>query len=368
MGSNSPSGAAAKDDSLGMSIGGGRTWLALLVVLVASGVVSCADDADDHPGGNVVLYTSIPEGLVDQIEGVIEQRFPDIDGTWWVPIGGESISLTVVRGRTADIEELIAEDIADEGRIRADLIWLAEPSPYERYKDKGLLAPYSPPPDAPIPADYIDPDGYYVAARVMSMVVAWNTDLCPGGLDDWPDLLSADSSAFPVPRSGAARATIKGLLENYGRSYLLGLAVAGAQPVPSNEDAASGVADGKYEAAAVLDYMARQGKASGQPIDYAYPASGTVVIPSPIAITAGAKNPGAAEAVADFIMSQAGQKMVVEIGSFYPARSDVDPPAGAPPLDTITAIGMDWDELEAEIGEITRLWVEAFGRSGTRVS
>ena len=329
----------------------------IAVVLV---VASCDAGPAEEASGEVVLYTSMPSSVVDRLEGVVEQEFPDLDGMYWVSALGEGITLRVVRGRTADIEQRIAQEI-DEGGILADVIWLAEPSPYERYKDLGLLAPYSPPPDAPIRAGYIDSDGYFVAGRVISMVVAWNTALWPRGLNDWSDLWRMERSAFPAPESGAARTTIKALLDRYGTDFFTELVRSGGVSVPSNGDARDGLADGPYEAAAVLDYMARQAKASGLPVDYAYPSSGTVIIPSPIAITSEASNPEAARLLVDFILSQAGQEIVVQIGSFYPVRSDVGPPPGAPPLNTISVLEFDWESLATEVAAISDLWTDLYG-------
>jgi iron(III) transport system substrate-binding protein len=303
----------------------------------------------------------MPDDVVDRLKGVIERRFPDLDGNLWITLGS-GISLSVVRGRTADIQERIASEI-DNGGIQADLIWLAEPSPYETYKGMGLLAPYEPPSDAPIPPSYIDADGYYVAGRIISMVIAWNTIVMPVGLADWPDLQKVELNAFPAPESGAARATIKALTDKYGPEFFTTLANVGGVSVPSNGAARDGVTEGTFEAVAVLDYMAREAKAAGSPIDFAYPASGTVVIPSPIAITTAAPNPAGARAVVDFILSQPGQKILVEIGNFYPVRSDVAPPVGAPPLDTIRALDIDWNTLAAEIDAISTLWESLYRTS-----
>jgi iron(III) transport system substrate-binding protein len=292
---------------------------------------------------------------------VIERRFPDLEGDFWLgPLDSEGIQLTVVRGRTADIEERIAGEI-EAGGIQADLIWLAEPSPYEAYKDMGLLAPYTPPADAPIPPSYVDPDGFYVAGRIISMVIAWNTSLWPEGIADWPDLDDVGLVAFPAPESGAARATIKALIDRYGSEFFTSLAAGGMVSVPSNGAARDGVTEGEFGAVAVLDYMARAAKATGAPIDFVYPVGGTAQIPSPIAITADAPNPTAARAVVDFILSQPGQEIIVQIGSFYPVRTDVAPPVGARPLHTITALDIDWKTLPAEIDAISDLWEGLFG-------
>lgn len=332
----------------------------LLSMLIASGLLSaCGDDATGS--GEVVLYTSMPDAVVMRLQGVVEQRFPDLDGNYWLA-AGDGITLRVVRGRTADIQQRIANELDDDG-IQADVIWLAEPSPYRTFADLGLLAPYQPPAGAPIPSNYVDADGFYVAGRIISMVLAWNTAGLPDGLDDWPDLLEVTPSAFPAPESGAARATIKALIDMYGREYFTSLATGGATAVPSNGAARDGVAGGTFNAVAVLDYMARQAKKAGSPVDFIYPASGTAVIPSPIAITRDANNPTGAETLVDFILSAPGQEIMVQIGDFYPVRTDVDPPAGAPPLDTLAQLDIDFAALSSEIDGISELWAELFGAS-----
>lgn len=333
--------------------------LLALALLAASSLVACGDSGGASASNEVVLYTSMPDSVVDRLKGVIEQRFPDLEGNVWMPMD-ESISLRVVRGRTADIELLIANEISS-GDFEADLIWLAEPSPYEAYKDMGLLAPYQPPAGTPILSRYIDPDGFFVAGRLIAMVLAWNTALLPEGLTDWPDLLEVDQAAFPGTGSGAARATIKALLDRYGQDYFATFAEGGGMAVASNGDARDGVVDGTLQAVAVLDYMARKAKASGSSIDFAYPSGGTVLIPSPIAITASAPNPTDAKAVVDFILSAPGQEILVQIGDFYSVRGDVEPPVGATALDDITTLTVDWRALSSEIEQVNSLWAELFG-------
>jgi iron(III) transport system substrate-binding protein len=339
----------------------------VLALLLGTGLLAACGGEDDTASGEVVLYTSVPESIIELLSGVVEQRFPDLEGEYWVPPHG-GITLRVERGRTADIQQRIANDIETTGRIQADVIWLAEPSPYETYKDMGLLAPYLPPAEAPIPAAYIDPDGYYVAGRVISMVIAWNTSLRPDGLSDWLDLAGVHTNAFPAPESGAARATIKAITETQGLDFFSRLEHVGGVSVPSNGAARDGLVEGQFEAVAVLDYMARQAKEEGSAIDFAYPDSGTVLIPSPIAITADAPNPGAAEVFVDFILSQAGQEIVVQIGSFYPARTDVAVPSGAPPLEEITALAVDWRALAADEGAISEYWEEVYGAAAPLVT
>jgi iron(III) transport system substrate-binding protein len=343
----------------------GFSRLAAAALLAAVLVVaSCSGEDKPHPAsGQIVLYTSMPSAIIDQLEGVFEGAFPDFQGNTWVQPGADDaggITLEVVRGRTADLQARIDDEVASGG-VQADVIWLAEPSPYETYKDMGLLAPYRPPEDAPISGDFVDPDGYYVAGRVIAMVLAWNSDLADRPLMDWSDLLGVGLSAFPAPESGAARATISALLDLYGEGYFGNLWAVGGVAVPSNGAARDGLTSGMFEAVAVLDYMVRLAQANGASVEYAYPRSGTVIIPSPLAITAGATNPDAARVFVDYVLSKTGQEIVVELGSFYPVRSDVAVPPNAPPLGEVVALEVDWTALADETTAIAAMWESVFG-------
>ncbi len=335
-------------------------------LLVATAVLTaCGGNSAeaDLPSGDVVLYTSMPAPLVERLEKIFEGVFPDLEGQRWVAPGRDDaggMSLTVVRAATGPLLDRIEEERQGEG-VAADVIWLADPAAMEQLKAAGMLAPYSPPPDAPIPPEYVDPDGYYVAGRVINMVLAWNTTLLPDGLRDWIDLADDERRrAFPSPRSGAARAAIQALRDEYGDEFLRTLAASGVSEVESNGAARNAIVAGAYEATAVLDYMIRQARADGMPVDMRFPASGTVVIPSPLGVSASAANPDAAEAFIDFVLSEPGQRVLVEIGSFYPVRTDVSPPAGAPPLEQVARLPVDWGRLAADGGELEGLWREMF--------
>lgn len=297
--------------------------------------------------GDVLIYTSVPENIINELAAVFEEVHPEIN-------------LEVFRATTGDVQARIATE-QQAGGVQADLIWVAEPSAYESYKVDGLLAPTPPPEGAPIPEEFIDPDGFYVAGRVINMIVAWNTAAHPDGLEGWNDLLEVDDAVFPSPGSGAALAAIKGIRDEIDSDFFRTFADQGGTQVASNGAARDALISGEFGAAGVLDYMIRAAKAEGSPVDLIYPASGTVVIPSPIAITADASNPDAARVFVDFLLSQEGQQTVVEVGSFYPARTDIEPPEGAPPLEEITRISPDWAELVEEADEIDAMWSETFG-------
>lgn len=298
--------------------------------------------------GTIMLYTSVPEPVMNELAAAFEEAHPDIQ-------------LEIFRASTGDVQARIAVE-QEAGDVAADLIWVAEPSAYEAYKDQDLLAQYSPPEDAPIDEGFIDPDGYYVAARVINMIVAWNTDEIPDGLTDWDDLIEqADRAVFPPPSSGSVLAAVLGIRTDVNDEFFQEYADAGGSQISSNGAARDALISGEFAAAGVLDYMIRGAKADGAPVEMVFPESGTVLIPSPIAITADSDNPEAAKVFADFLLSVEGQEAVVDIGNFYPVRSDVDAPEGAPNLDEIETIQVDWLELVERTDEINSDWAELFG-------
>lgn len=298
--------------------------------------------------GSLMIYTSVPEPVINELKAEFEEQFPDLE-------------LQIFRGSTGDVTARIEVE-QQAGQVQADLIWVAEPSAYEAFKADDLLAPYSPPADAPIPDTFIDDDGYYVAGRVINMIVAWNTNELPDGLSDWPDLIDhADRAVFPPPSSGSVLAAAAALRDEFGDDYFVQFEEAGGSQVSSNGAARDALISGEFAAAGVLDYMIRGAKADGSPVDLAYPESGTVVIPSPIAITASAQNPEGAKVFMDYLLSQQGQQAVVEIGNFYPVRTDVDAPEGAPSLEELTKLEVDWEELVERTEEINEYWRQIFG-------
>jgi iron(III) transport system substrate-binding protein len=99
----------------------------------------------------------------------------------------------------------------------------------------------------------------------------------------------------------------------------------------------------------------------GSPINYVWPADGAVFIPSPIAILKDTKNLKAAELFVNYILSPEGQDAIVKVGDFYPVRSDVSAPAGAPDIKSIKIMKTDWKAVKDNTEDINKKWSDLFG-------
>ncbi len=109
----------------------------------------------------------------------------------------------------------------------------------------------------------------------------------------------------------------------------------------------------------VLDYKIRDMKEKGSPIDFVWPAEGTVMVPSPIGIIASTKNLESAKRFVDYSISQDGQQEFTR-NKFIPIRKDVSPPAGTPDLEDIKLMKTDWQWLRDNYSEIIQKFNEIF--------
>jgi len=322
----------------------GYLFLAAMLVMGASNSLGA-------PSGKIALYTSVPQPIADKIQADFSANFP-------------AINLVVFRaGTSAVVTKLMTEKAA--GSIMADLIWVAEPSTYEDFKAQGLLLKFTPDEARAVAAEMKDEDGYYYAGRLMNMIIAYHTSLTspPKG---WRDLASPSFSrraGFPTPlNSGAAEAAVRTLVDKFGWKFFEDFKAGGGKQVKNNSSARDMVSTGELSVGVLLDYMVRGAKKKGSPIDYVWPEEGAIFIPSPIGILKASKNPEAAIAFVNYLLSKEGQQTLVKKGNFYPVRADVKSPPGAPDLDTIKILPTNWKAVREKRQETKDNWSRLFGK------
>jgi len=309
-----------------------------IVVSLALILVGCGSALAKE---TLLIYTSTPLEIMTRFERMFEAKYPDID-------------LQVFRSGTGKIAAKIAAERA-AGRIMADLIWVAEYTYLERLKAEGLLYQYESPEAKNIPALLVDPDGYYYGARIFALVIAYNTNLVKDPPQKWTDLLDPQWKGQIIVAnptysgSVAIAATVLGL--NYGLDFFRGLAANATTVVKGNSQVVAEVAAGAYKVGLTLDNMVRDLQAQGSPIGLVYPKDGPIFLPSPIGIFSTSQHLEAAKKFVDFVLSAEGQRALVEIGHYIPARPDVEGPADTPSLEELVAMAMPAD-LHAVLANI----------------
>lgn len=282
--------------------------------------------------GELVVYTSQPEKDIQQLIEAYHEVHPEVN----------------VKTFRSGTEEVISKVMAEKkvGAVQADVLLVADVSTFEGLKEEGLLAPYESPELAAIDPAYYDAGHTYVGTKAMATGLMINTDKITTRPQAWADLTDAAYAGqlvMPSPLySGAAAYNLGVILqqEAMGWGWYEGLKANGVKVEKGNGAVQKAVQSGEKAIGIVVDYLALRARAAGAPVEFIYPAEGSLVITEPIGIVAGTPHRQAAESFVDFILSKRGQEVTAQIG-YTPIRKDVAPPAGYRSVDELHAMPAD---------------------------
>jgi phosphoglycerate transport regulatory protein PgtC len=280
----------------------------------------------------VVIVTSFPDTMTTVIEKAFEEAHPEYD-------------LEVLNKSTSSGVKYIQE-IA--GSNTADLFWASAPDAFEVLKSGDHLAKVGIKVDG-IP-DMIgsypmnDPDGAYYGFAASGYGIMWNERyLAANELEparDWADLQKPEYHGhigMSAPsRSGTTHLTVETLIQGEGwdKAWADWKWIAGnfASVTERSFGVPDGVNTGNFGLGIVIDFFGFSSKASGFPVDFAYP-SVTALVPANIGVVSNAPNEEGAKTFIKYLLSPAGQKTL-----FNPAimrlpvnpASYADAPEGLP--------------------------------------
>ncbi|MBV8085414.1 MAG: ABC transporter substrate-binding protein [Chloroflexi bacterium] len=229
-----------------------------------------------------------------------------------------------------DTGTILAKLDAEKARPQADIVVLADWSAGQQMAQEGQLLPYIPPTAKTVPAQFKDPGGAFVAQGETVVAIAYNTDKVTTPPTEWDDLLQPqwkDKLTMPDPSgSGTAYeflATFLKMRGDAGWQYFNQLKANGLIVPGTNAKALDPVTSGsRYAMIGAADHTTLASIASGEKLKLVYPKSGTIMSPRPLVILKSTKNPDAAKAFLDFVMSDAGQKIVAQYW-VTPARPEI---------------------------------------------
>lgn len=222
------------------------------------------------------------------------------------------------------------------------------------FTNRGWLLPYTSPNAQTVP-DFLKTETA-VAQGVSALAIAWNPASGTPKPAEWADLTKAEYKNLvnlPDPaQSGATFELVSALTGTQGWELFEGLAANEAIVAGANAEALNPVLQGAKAAVfGAVDYISFNGKAKGESIEVIFPESGTVIAPRPIMILNWSKNQDDAKKFVDYVLSDAGQKIVAAT-NLMPARADVkaDRPLIADlkilPVDAKAAYGKRAETLE----------------------
>jgi iron(III) transport system substrate-binding protein len=323
------------------------------LILAAAALALAATAAQAQSvSGALTLYTSQPQKDAQDTIDAFKKAHPNVD----VKFSRD--------GTTQLMAKLRAEFAA--GAPQPDVLLIADAMSMEALKkDKRLMA-YAAANTAGMPAGSFDAEKTYFATKLITTGIVYNTK-APMKPTSWQDLTKPEVKGqliMPSPLySGAAAIHVGTLLREpgFGWSYFEALAKNGTKSARGNGAVLEAVASGQQLYGVIVDFMAIRAKDKGSPVEFVFPKEGVTAVTEPVAILSTAKNPAAAKAFVDFLLSPAGQGVAAAQG-MMPARDGVAPPKGFPKLSEVKILAADTGALLAADEANKKKYAELFGQ------
>jgi iron(III) transport system substrate-binding protein len=256
--------------------------------------------------GSVTVYSSQGLDQLNALAAAFEEEYP-------------GISVEIVRGTDGDIIPRLETELATN-TSGGDLVVMAARGVMETQAEAGNWVDPSTSPQLAGLADYDadqymhDGDIFEVGAAVLTF--AWNTDLVPDGLTDYPDLLDPSLSGGKVavvdPAIGPAVVDFYlWLEESFGEDFVTDLAAQEPRIYPSALPIGEALTSGEVFAAAyAAPVQLVPAQESGAPVDFAISEQGAWGARYFGGIPKSSDSPNAAALFADFMVTAEGQELV----------------------------------------------------------
>ncbi|MGK0553845.1 ABC transporter substrate-binding protein [Macrococcus capreoli] len=305
-------------------------------------------DTKSNKTDKLVLYAAGPDNMVEAMVKDFEKK--------------QGVKVEVFSGTTG---EILGRLEAEKNNPKADIVQVASLPAAMDYKEKGLIMPYKVKNHDKLYKDWVDAEGYYYGFSGSALGISYNTEQVKNAPKDWSDLTKPefkDKIAIPDPsQSGTAIDLLSiNVKNNEDKAWDLykqlkdnGIKMAGA-----NKPALETVIKGQNAAVfGGVDYMVYAAKKKGEPVDIAFPESGTAISPRPAFILKSAKNVENAKAYMEYVTGADGQK---QVDSFFlmPADKSFAKNKEGVKREDIKELKYDWKNLSKESETVLKKYMD----------
>lgn len=340
----------------------------IFVTMLCVGAVGCriervsprardatAPCADESASGEVWVYTSMYQHVIDALDPILRKRLPQVQVRWY-------------RAGSEKVSNRLEAELASGG-MQADLVATSDPFVYERFKRAGELLPYASIHALRLPASLVDDGGYFAVCRISTMVIVHRRDAerVPSSFRALTEPQFRGRVAIGDPlTSGTASTWAVFVSASEGADYFAALRRNHVTVAGGNSAVLRKVENGEAEIGVLLLENALAAVERGSQIDIVYPDDGAVLIPGFLGILKGTNVPAAARAVYDVLLSQEGQRVMLA-GKMHAADPSLPGPDAQPGLAKLLESARPWgpkvfDRGLSEGAEIKQRFSEAFSR------
>ena len=312
-----------------------------------------SNNTEQTYSGKVMLYSSMQEDQLMAIKEGFEKKYPGVTMEYYFA------------GTSKVVTKISTE--AQAGHVDADVIWVGDAADYVSFKEEGILQQYSSPEAAGLDPNYIDAEGYYTAARLVGVGIAYNTVTVKpeDAPKTWNDLLDPkwkDQIVMSDPgTAGTTKYWMNAMMcsDKYGADYMQKLKDNGCLLESGTTATHNQLAAQAYQVGVCLDYVTANLVAEGSPIAFLYPED-TVSIASPIGLVKDCNNEENGKLLYDFILSKEGQEILVA-NNLVSVRSDVEQSVDLSAIPSI--LECDFAKLASDSGSNLENFNKIFGLS-----
>lgn len=294
--------------------------------------------------GKVVLYSSQNPTNLDALTKAFEAKYPDIDMTYVRSTDAE-------QDPKVEVEKQTGQGIGDVHMV-TDAAWITNAADSGQFSAK-LRGPDFDAPDFDKDKDLLGGTFFLTSAAVDAM--GWNTDAVPGGFTDPRQMLQKKYTGkigIPSPVGIAAYVDLYKFYEkNFGSDFTEKLAQLKPRIYPSALGVAQALTSKEIVAAPAVGTLTDE-IAAGSPVKSALPKP-TWGAPWYTHVLSTAPHPNAAQVLADFMVTPAGQEALNKgYASVLPVKGAVADAADFPLPDPkeltsekVSAYSQKWESL-----------------------
>jgi iron(III) transport system substrate-binding protein len=324
------------------------------LLIIAMGGIAAARGTREQAGKNVVVYSSVDEANAKKIL----DKFTDSTGI--------KASFVFLSAGPA-----LARIQAESGNPQAD-VWMGAPSENHIVAQEGkLTVPYTGGGFAGLKASFKDPEGYWRCFYMNPMAFAVNTNVLKRigapRPDSWDDLLDPAYKGMiqmPSPQSsGTAYNMLVSLVAMRGEDaafeYMKKLNPNIQTYTSSGTGPSQGVSVGQCAIAIQFTPAFFEFINNGFPLEVVYPREGVWFEAPAVSILKGAKNPEAAKALVDWLITKPGQDALTEAKTFfYPIIPTAVLGIGMPPFERLATVDVDSKWAADNKKRLVERWVK----------
>jgi iron(III) transport system substrate-binding protein len=305
-----------------------KTRIAVLLAfaVIASGAYGHSDQAiidQAREEGRLVFYSGARRGAAQELLNAFEAKYP-------------FIQTELVRASSSKLATRLEAEIQSD-QVQADVFEFSLIYLTEMLEEKGEILNYESPEYTAYPEEYANP-GYWGASGLSSVLILVNTNLVdeehmPTSLADladpwWEGKLIIDN----LEVSGTGYTWLLGVVQADGWDTIEAIGANNPFITRGHSGMAQKVAAGEFAAAIEMSdfhlYTMLRDTPS-VPLQGVWQSEGVPQEPWTAGILKRAPNPNAAKLFMDFLLSQQGQQLYVELMGRTSARADVPRPTFA---------------------------------------